>query len=79
MAEKKETYTNYGLECPHCGYLDTDTCDIFSEVEECIAEYECARCGKVFMAERTCTFAYTGTVAALPDGSASSPRGKDNG
>ena len=61
MSKIQTNYTD-GLECPHCGYIDTDLGEIFDKLEECINEYECANCGKIFVAERTCSFTLTGTI-----------------
>ncbi len=57
-----EIYSENGLKCPHCSYLDRDTFDIFSELEETIDDYECPHCGKSYRAEKKVSFTYIGTV-----------------
>lgn len=62
-----DTYNHNGLECPHCGYLDRDTADIFAEIEQQIDDYECGNCGRKFVATKTISVTYEGK--ALKQGS----------
>ena len=41
--EIEETYSNDGIECPHCGYLETEGEVIYNQE---IEDYECGSCGK---------------------------------
>lgn len=45
MAEHFSTYSERGLECPYCGYLDEDP-DLFDEDGD--SDWECDNCEKHF-------------------------------
>jgi transcription elongation factor Elf1 len=62
MAEVKETCDNITLVCPYCGHKESDPCEIFSDIEEDIENFECGHCGKLYTASRQVIFYYYGRL-----------------
>lgn len=54
------TYEHSGLKCLYCGYMDENTTEIFTDMEETIEDYSCPHCGEKFIASRTVLFTYEG-------------------
>lgn len=52
----KETYNNEGIECPHCGYIETDEETIHNDEENWI--YECGNCGKILDVQKNILFSW---------------------
>jgi len=60
--EAQSTSDVYYLICPHCGYKDQNTGEIFDEIEQEIDDYECSSCGKTFIAVKIAIFYYEGII-----------------
>ena len=56
--EPEETYEHDGFKCPYCLYSHYDEGGNEDGVE---FEYECGKCGKVFIAQLDISYSYTGT------------------
>ena len=56
-----ETCHHHVVECPVCGHIDRDVCEMFDEDEEDI-NTQCAACDKPITVSRRVIVQYTATV-----------------
>ena len=60
MGEKKIChYRTTFITCPYCGYENTDSWEVFNEIEGYLHEYECGECEEVFPVHKHCEITYT--------------------
>ncbi len=64
---KKDTNNHNGLECPHCGYLNRDVFEIFTDTEQQIEDYECEECEKIFTATIQTYYTCEGLLPKEPE------------